>query len=150
MSLLLLFAGGSGAASVTPIAFGKTLALLMPDESGIGQVVNIYAEAFDNTGTYALDEAAQIYINGFTTGGVRTSIVGPVVMSQVAASNLWTYAWTPAAQGTYEVVVVVKQATVAYPVVRALTIRPTFDPISFALDDVLVSRMGNDATLGTA
>ena len=150
MSLLLLFGGASGVVSVTPIAFGTTLAILMPDECPVGQAVNVYTEAFDDVGTKVLDEAAQIYVWGFTTAGVRTVEYALTAMTQVGASNLWTSGgWTPTVAGTYEVVVVAKTAGTAYPVTRAITVRPQFDPIGLAVDDVLVSRMGNDATLGT-
>jgi hypothetical protein len=37
-----------------------------------------------------------------------------------------------------------------HAIARSITVRPQFDPIGFALDEVLVSRTGDDDLLGTA
>lgn len=149
MSLLLLWGGASGTVSFTPIAFGNTLAILMPDEVATGAATTVYAEVIDSSGSVTPDEALQLSIYGFDSGGTRT-VVQAVAQMSVVSGNLYALTWTPTTSGTYEVVVAAKVGGTAYPAARALTVRPKFDPIGLAVDDVLVSRTGDDDVLGTA
>ncbi len=147
--MLLMLGGASGTVSFTPIAFGNTLAILMPDEVATGAATTIYAEVIDSSGSVTPDEALQLSIYGFDSGGTRTEVQAVEQMS-VVSGNLYALTWTPADSGTYEIVVAANVGGTAYPAVRALTARPKFDPIGLAVDDVLVSRTGDDDVLGTA
>jgi hypothetical protein len=146
MTLLLLLAGG-GTTVITPIGFGTAMSILMPDEVPVGQQVDVYAHAFDSSGLVAFDAASQLFVWGFSALGVRSPMQPPCTMTQIG--DLWTCAWTPTTAGTYEVAVAAVISGVDYVVTRALTVRPQFDPIGLAVDEVLVSRMGNDDVLGT-
>ena len=150
MSLLLLWGGASGAPpSFTPIAFGNTLAVLLPDEIAAGLSCTFYAEVIDSSGAVAPDAPLQVTINGFTSGGARTNVVATAEMTFVSG-QLYSYTWTPSVTGVYEVIVAAKVGGTAYPVARPLTVRTKFDPIGFAIDEVLVSRMDGESALGTA
>lgn len=145
---LLLWGGASGVVSITPIAFGKVAALLMPDEIPIGGTWELAMEVFDNTGSSVLDSAPQYAVYGFTAAGVRTVVAPLAAMTQVGVSNLWrAVPPTISYKGTYEVYVVGLVATVAFVATRPLTVRPKFDPFALANDDVLVSRMDQESPL---
>lgn len=147
--MLLMLGGASGTVSFTPLTFGDTAVILMPDEVAVGQPVNVYAQIVDSSGPVTLAEPAQWAVYGFDVNGVRSELVPVAQMTQVGSADLWVGTWTPSASGTYEVVVAMNDPPV-YSIARALTVRPKFDPIGLAVDDVLVSRTGDDDVLGTA
>lgn len=149
MSLLLLFGGASGVVSFTPLTFGDTAVILMPDEVAVGQECSIYAQIVQDSGPQTLDEPAQLAIYGFDANGVRSAVKALGQMSQVGSADLWVGTWTPTEAGVYEVVIAMKHTSV-HSIAMPLTVRSKFDPIGLALDDVLVSRMDGESPLGTA
>jgi len=153
MSLLLLFSGASGTVSVTPLSFGAYACILAPDEIAVGVPCTLYFQIVDSTGVLALDQAAQWKVWGFDSSGVRTAVTATAYMTQVGSADLWQATWTPAAKGTYEIQMfgeINPGTPTTYATSRSLTVRPKFDPIGFAVDEVLVSRTGDDEVLGTA
>lgn len=150
MSLLLLFGGApSGAVVVTPIAHGNVCALLIPDEVAAGVQFTVYMEVADSSGPVALDSAAQYVVYGYSAAGVRSEAQPLAYMTQVGSANLWAGTWTPTTPGVYEIKVIGLVAATAFFAVAPVTVRPKFDPIGLAIDDVFVSRMDDDELLGT-
>ena len=149
MSLLLLL-GGASAGSITPIDPGTVCAILLADEVAVGQETNIYMQVIDGSGPVALDGPPQASVWGYTSAGVRTPEQGLAYMSQVGSQDLWTITWTPSGAGTFQVVCTGEIGGTAYSCASPVTARPRFDPIGLAVDDVLVSRTGDDQVLGTA
>lgn len=138
MSLLLLL-GGVGNTSVTPISTGDVLAILAPDEVPTGTPTRIWCEYVHNTGTTALDSEPQIRIFSLADDGTRANSSALTYM--VSAGEAYYYDWTPSAAGPYLVTVAGLASAVSVFSTAQVTARPKFDPVAFALSDVLVSRM---------
>lgn len=136
MSLLLLFGGGGGA---PPISTGNILAIVTPDEIGTGTTVRVWAEGIDNSGNVPLDASPQITIWSLNNSGVRTTDVSLVAMTGVGEA--YYYDWTPTSEGTYVIQVAGEIAAASVFSAEPVSVRPKFDPIALAVDDVLVSRM---------
>lgn len=148
MSLLLLW-GGASVGSTPGLAFNDIPVILLPDEVAIGQEFSFYAQIIQDTGPQTLSEAAQYTIYGFDANGVRSAVVATTPMTEVGTSNLWKGTWTPSAAGVYQLVVAMNHTSV-HALSMPITVRSKFDPIGLAVDDVMVSRMGNEDVLGTA
>lgn len=111
-----------------------------PDECAPGVAQTIYAEMTDDNGTsVAFDTTPTIRLWRVTSAGARANEVS-AVMTQVGATDVWSYDWTPPTAGNYSAWVFGKASTVAKIDTFNVSVRAKIDPLALGDSDILVSR----------
>lgn len=117
------------------------LAVAAPDETATGAICTVYAQFIDDIGTtHAFDAAPRIRLWRVTAAGAVAD-VSAGTMTQVGSTNTWSYDWTPTVSASYTAFVFGTFSSANSERSFNVSVRPKFDPVGLALDDVLVARM---------